>query len=211
MAERFSFEATARGVRRVRFDAGADVVARGGRRHVERARRELAEYLRGERSYFSVPLDLGELPPFQATVLAQARRIRFGDVDSYAAIARRIGHPHAARAVGNALGANPAPILVPCHRVVRSDGTWGHFAFGGAMKTALLALERATPALVGSTTTRIACWRGCPHERRIRGDRRVTFRSSADARRAGYRPCRVCCPDPLSGPQQRRADDRSRT
>jgi methylated-DNA-[protein]-cysteine S-methyltransferase len=210
LVERFSFETTARGVRRVRFDAGADVVARGGGRHVDRARFQLAEYLGGTRSYFSVPLDLGHLPPFQASVLAEALRIPFGDVDSYAAIARRIGHPHAARAVGNALGANPAPILVPCHRVLRSDGTWGHFAFGGAMKTALLALERGTPALVGCTTTGILCWRGCPHERRIRDDRREMFRGFADARRAGYRPCRVCCPEPLSG-RPRRGDGRSRT
>ncbi len=189
---RFSFEATARGLRRVGFDDGGDVAPRGGLRHVERARTELAEYLAGRRAYFSVPLDPGELPSFQASVLAEALRVPFGQVDSYAAIARRIGQPHAARAVGNALAANPAPIFIPCHRIVRTDGTWGHYAFGGALKTALLALERSTTPLVGSTRTRIVCRRGCPHERRIADDHRRVFTSLAAARAAGYRPCRDC-------------------
>ena len=61
---------------------------------------------------------------FQSRVLAEALRIPFGDVDSYAALARRVGHPRAASAVGNALGANPVPVIVPCHRIVRGDGTW---------------------------------------------------------------------------------------
>jgi O-6-methylguanine DNA methyltransferase len=115
-------------------------------------------------------------------------------VSSYAALARRIGHPRAARAVGNALGANPVPVLVPCHRVIRGDGTWGHYAFGAALKTRLLALERATPLLVGSTSTRIVCRRGCRNEQRIGENRRVVFASVADAAGVGYRPCQDCRP-----------------
>jgi O-6-methylguanine DNA methyltransferase len=194
LAPRLSFEATVRGLRRIRLDGGADVAAGGGRRHLERARREMLEYLDGRRTYFSVALDLAALPPFQAMVLAAAMRIPFGRVDSYAAIARRIGRPLAARAVGAALGANPVPIVVPCHRIVRSDGTWDRYALGGPIKTALLALEHSVPALVGCATTRIVCHRGCPHERRIGEDRRVVFASLAEARRAGYRPCRGCRP-----------------
>src|SRR5207302_595083 len=87
------------------------------------------------------------------------------EVDSYSALARRVGHPRAASAGGNALGANPVPVIVPCHRIVRGVGTWGHYAFGGAMKTQLLRLERTTPALIGCTCTRIICRRGGPRDR----------------------------------------------
>ena len=127
-------------------------------------------------------------------MLAEARRIPFGETESYAELARRIGRPRAARAVGNALGANPVPVIVPCHRVIRGDGSWGHYAFGGEMKTRLLALERATPALVGCTSTRIVCRRGCPHERRVAESNRVVFASIPDAQSVGYRPCRTCRP-----------------
>jgi methylated-DNA-[protein]-cysteine S-methyltransferase len=150
------------------------------------------EYLAGRRTYFSVPVDLEGLGEFQARVLAQAARIPYGETASYAELARRIRHPRASRAVGNALGANPVPIVIPCHRVIRGDGTWGHYAFGGAMKTALLKLERTTPALVGSDTTRIVCRKGCAHEQRIGEAHRVVFASVADARTVGYRPCKIC-------------------
>jgi len=105
-----------------------------------------------------------------------------------------VGHPRAARAVGNALGANPVPVIVPCHRIVRGDGTWGHYAFGGAMKTQLLRLERTTPALIGCTSTRIVCRRGCAHEQRVQEANRIVFASVSDAASVGYRPCRVCRP-----------------
>jgi len=190
---RFAIEASDRGVLRLAYGRSRDVATRGGRRHVERAREELLEYLGGRRTFFTVPMDLA-VPPFQAKVLAAADRVPFGEVTSYAELARRIGHPRAARAVGNALGANPVPIFLPCHRIVRGDGTWGHYAFGGALKTRLLALERATPALVGSATTRIVCRHGCPHEQRIAEANRIVFASVADAAGVGYRPCRHCRP-----------------
>lgn len=194
VAGRFHFEANERGIARLAYGRGRDVAAGRGRRHVEQARAELAEYLAGRRTFFTVPVDLGGVAEFQGRVLAEARRIPFGEVESYAALARRIGHPRAARAVGNALGANPVPVLVPCHRVIRGDGTWGHYAFGAALKTRLLELERTTPVLVGCTSTRIVCRRGCPAEQRIGEDRRVVFASVADAAGVGYRPCRVCRP-----------------
>lgn len=193
LVARFAIEASDRGVRRLAYGRGHDVATRAGRRHLERAREELTDYLAGRRTYFSVPVDL-EVPPFQAKVLAAADRVPFGEVASYAELARRIGHPRAARAVGNALGANPVPIFLPCHRIVRGDGTWGHYAFGGALKTRLLALERATPALVGCATTRIICRRGCAHEQRIAEPNRIVFASVADAVGVGYRPCRRCHP-----------------
>ena len=190
---RFTIEASDHGVRRLAYGRGHDVATRAGRRHLERARKELAEYLAGRRTFFTVPTDL-EVPTFQAKVLAAADRVPFGEVTSYAELARRIGHPRAARAVGNALGANPVPIFLPCHRIVRGDGTWGHYAFGGALKTRLLELERATPALVGSATTRIVCRHGCAHEQRIAEPNRIVFASVADAGGVGYRPCRRCRP-----------------
>jgi methylated-DNA-[protein]-cysteine S-methyltransferase len=194
LAERFTLQASDAGIRRLGYGRGRDVATRGGRRHLARARRELAEYLAGARSFFTVPLDLAGLPPFQARVLAAAARVPFGEVTSYAELARAVGHPRAARAVGNALGANPVPIIVPCHRIVRGDGSWGHYAFGGALKTRLLALERATPTLVGSASTRIVCRRGCPHAARIGPAREIVFATLDDARSVGYRRCRVCRP-----------------
>jgi O-6-methylguanine DNA methyltransferase len=193
LAGRFAIAAGDRGVQRLAYGRGRDTATRAGRRHLERAREELTEYLAGRRSFFSVPMDL-EVAPFQAKVLAAAAQVPFGAVTSYAELARRIGHPRAARAVGNALGANPAPIFLPCHRVVRGDGTWGHYAFGGALKTRLLELERATPALVGCATTRILCRRGCAHEQRIAERNRIVFASVEDAAGVGYRPCRRCRP-----------------
>ncbi len=189
---RFHIEAGERGVRRIVYGRGGDETTPGGRRHAARARAELAEYLAGRRTFFSVPVDLAGIGDFQARVLAAAARIPYGDTTSYAGLAEAIGHPKASRAVGNALGANPVPIVIPCHRIIRGDGTWGHYAFGGPMKTALLELERRTPALVGCTSTKIVCRRGCAHEQRIGEGNRVVFASVDDAKSVGYRPCRVC-------------------
>jgi methylated-DNA-[protein]-cysteine S-methyltransferase len=190
---RFRVEATERGVSRLVYGPGGEHgTSPAARRLAGRARTELAEYLAGVRTFFSVPVDVAGMGDFQHRVLAEAARIPYGDTRSYAELARAIGHARASRAVGNALGANPVPLIVPCHRVIRGDGSWGHYAFGAKMKTALLTLERRTPALVGSTTTRIVCRRGCSHEQRIRESNRVVFASVADARTVGYRPCKVC-------------------
>ncbi|PYN62043.1 MAG: cysteine methyltransferase [Candidatus Rokuibacteriota bacterium] len=195
LAGRFRIEATDRGVTRLYPGRGVLAESARARRHAAQAVEELGEYLAGRRAFFSVDVDLAGVAPFQARVLAEAGRIPFGETESYAELARRIGRPRAARAVGNALGANPVPVIVPCHRVIRGDGSWGHYAFGGEMKTRLLALERATPALVGCASTRIVCRRGCPHEQRVGEANRVVFASVPDARSVGYRPCRACRPD----------------
>jgi O-6-methylguanine DNA methyltransferase len=88
----------------------------------------------------AVPLDMGGTP-FQRAVWKAAAAIPRGETRTYAQIARAVGRPGAARAVGQALGANPVPLLVPCHRVIASDGTLGGFAGGLDLKTRLLALE----------------------------------------------------------------------
>jgi hypothetical protein len=82
--------------------------------------------------------------------------------------------------------------------VIRGDGSWGHYAFGGALKTRLLALERTTPLLVGSATTRIVCRVGCVNDHRVQENNRVIFASVADAAGVGYRPCKICKPRDLS-------------
>jgi len=190
-----AIEASDRGVTLVRPGGRArPAVSRAAKRLVGRARDELFDYLEGRRSFFSVPVDFSRLGPFQREVLALTHRIPFGETRSYSWIARIIGRPEARRAVGTALGRNPVPIIVPCHRVLRSDGALGGYAFGLSMKTRLLGLEQATPMLEGCSTTRVVCRVGCRAGRRMRDDSRVVFASVADARSVGYRPCAVCRP-----------------
>jgi O-6-methylguanine DNA methyltransferase len=194
LEKRLGIEASADGiclVRAARVDAPA---TRAARRLVEQAREEIAEYFRGQRAFFTVPVDLSATPDFQRRVLEAARAIPFGEARPYAWVARRIGHPHAVRAVGTALGRNPVPLIVPCHRVWRSDGGLGGYLFGAGCKRELQALERRTPVLEGSSSTRIVCRVGCAYGRRVRQDHRVVFASVEDARSVGYRPCRVCRP-----------------
>lgn len=111
--------------------------------------RELSEYFRGDRSAFDLPVDLSSLSDFERRVLEAARRIPFGQVVPYSELARRIGKPRAARAVGNALGHNPVAIVVPCHRVVRRDGGLGGYTGGLEYKERLLAIEGRSDLLAG--------------------------------------------------------------
>jgi O-6-methylguanine DNA methyltransferase len=159
-----------------------------------RARRQLAEYFRGERAVFQLPVDLQHCGDFERAVLAAAAKIPYGEVRSYKWVAEQMGSPRAARAVGNALHKNPLPIVIPCHRVVKSDGGMGGYAFGEAWKTRLFILERDTVPYVGCSTTRIVCYRGCHHERRISDNNRILFVHLNEAIESGYRPCTVCQP-----------------
>jgi methylated-DNA-[protein]-cysteine S-methyltransferase len=104
--------------------------------------REIEEYFAGRRRAFDVPLDLQLSHGFRRTVLAHLPEIAYGTTASYAAIARAAGHPRAVRAVGSACASNPLPVVVPCHRVVRSDGTIGQYIGGAEVKERLLTLER---------------------------------------------------------------------
>ena len=151
--------------------------------------------------------DLRDASPFQRAVLDKALEIPRGEVRSYSWIAREIGRPAAVRAVGTALARNPVPVLIPCHRVLRRGGDVGDYAFGSAMKTALLEHERVDlPRLrslarrgvrfTGSDTTRIFCEPTCHNARRTTSAHEVVFADAATARVAGFRPCRVCRPAP---------------
>lgn len=104
-------------------------------------RRELEEYFAGSRRTFDVPVDLALAAPFGREVLRACARIPFGTTSSYGAVAADAGRPSASRATGNALGANPVPILVPCHRVLRTGGGIGGYTGGLAIKEHLLTLE----------------------------------------------------------------------
>jgi O-6-methylguanine DNA methyltransferase len=191
---KLAIEATSRGISLVRTGRAGKPATAAARRLAEQAREEIHEYLRGQRAFFRVPVDLVAVPDFQRKVLEAARLIPFGEARPYAWIAARIGHPRAVRAVGTALGRNPVPLILPCHRVWRSDGGLGGYIFGAAVKDRLAALERATPVLEGCTSTRIVCRVGCIHGRHMRPDNRVVFASVDDARSVGYRPCKRCRP-----------------
>ena len=114
-----------------------------------KAQKELRSYLRGRSRSFSTPCDLRGLPAFTHTVLKAATQIPYGHVRSYRWLAQRIGKPRAARAVGNALARNPIPIIIPCHRVVRSNGTLGGYALGTALKKRILEMEKKHSRLQG--------------------------------------------------------------
>jgi methylated-DNA-[protein]-cysteine S-methyltransferase len=109
------------------------------------AARQVGEYLAGRRNAFDVPVDLSASTDFQRQVLLAACQIPRGQVRTYSDLARQIGRPKAARAVGQALGSNPVPIVVPCHRVLAADGSLRGYSGGGgiATKERLLRLEGA--------------------------------------------------------------------
>ena len=103
--------------------------------------RELDEYFAGARRTFGLAVDLTLAAPFGREVLQACARIAYGTTSSYAAVAADAGRPSASRATGNALGANPVPIVVPCHRVLRTGGGIGGYTGGPALKEHLLGLE----------------------------------------------------------------------
>jgi methylated-DNA-[protein]-cysteine S-methyltransferase len=112
-------------------------------RRLEPAAREIEEYFAGRRRTFDLPLDLRLASGFRRAVLDHLPEIGYGTTASYAAVAAAAGSPRAVRAVGTACATNPLPVVVPCHRVVRSDGTLGQYAGGVEAKRALLDLEAA--------------------------------------------------------------------
>jgi len=112
-------------------------------RRLDKAARELDEYFAGKRRAFTVPVDLQLAHGFRRAVLVHLREIPYGATESYTAVARAAGHPTAVRAAAGACSHNPLPVVVPCHRVVRSDGTLGEYLGGPAAKRTLLAMEAA--------------------------------------------------------------------
>ncbi|MDO0974962.1 methylated-DNA--[protein]-cysteine S-methyltransferase [Mycolicibacterium frederiksbergense] len=104
---------------------------------------EIEEYLAGRRTEFDLPLDLRLADGFRRQVIEHLREIGYGRRESYATVAAAVGNPKAVRAVGSACARNPLPLVIPCHRVVRTDGSFGQYAGGMAAKATLLELEAA--------------------------------------------------------------------
>jgi methylated-DNA-[protein]-cysteine S-methyltransferase len=115
-------------------------------RKLDEVRRELDQYFTGSRHEFEVPIDWRLTHGFGRRVLRATARIPYGGVSSYKQVAAAAGSPRGSRAAGNALGANPIPIVVPCHRVLHSGGGLGGYTGGVERKQLLLAVERRVPA-----------------------------------------------------------------
>jgi len=114
-------------------------------RRTDAARRELNEYFAGDRHRFDLPLDWSLVRGFAEGVLRATASVPFGSVTTYQQMAEAAGSPRASRAAGNALGSNPIPIVVPCHRVLHSGGGLGGYAGGLDRKRYLLSLEGSLP------------------------------------------------------------------
>jgi O-6-methylguanine DNA methyltransferase len=150
--------------------------------------------------------DLRGLSEFERAVLQKAVEIPGGEVRPYSWIAREIGHPEAVRAVGTALGKNPVPLLIPCHRVVRADGTLGQYSMGGSrVKRALLEVEGVEPKTIeelaargirylGNERSRAYCYPTCGGTHSLVRSNKVPFHSAREAFAAGYHPCADCRP-----------------
>lgn len=153
-----------------------------------------------------VPVDLRSVTTFQKTVLMEAAGIPRGEVRPYGWLAKQVGNPGAARAVGSTMARNPIPLIIPCHRVVRSDGHIGAYSLGGAEnKRQLLGVEGAAPddleqlasrnvRLQGNSSTGIVCHPTCRAIRRSKRSNVIDFRDLPTAEEAGYRPCQLCRP-----------------
>jgi O-6-methylguanine DNA methyltransferase len=171
--------------------------------------RSIGRRLSGDRRVW-IPLDLRGHTPFEVAVWTKALEIPRGEVRPYGWIAAEIGRPKAVRAVGTALAHNPVPLVVPCHRVVRSDGMIGQYSMGGPdAKRRVLASEgldthwleaeaAAGKRFTGSDTTHIVCHPTCRDARRVTDRHRVSFPSLRAAAAAGYRPCKHCRPVALA-------------
>jgi methylated-DNA-[protein]-cysteine S-methyltransferase len=143
---------TDRGLCKIAYrpDAALDELAAGfGARvlripkRVDPVRRELDEYFDGKRQSFDLVTDLSPVPEFHRLALHELALVPYGEVTTYGALAAKVGRPNAARAIGGAMNRNPIPIVLPCHRVVGSDGRLVGYAGGLDRKEMLLRLEGA--------------------------------------------------------------------
>ncbi len=161
---------------------------------------------RGKPAQGEIRFDLEGLTEFEQAVLKKALEIPRGQVRPYGWIAREIGHPEAVRATGSALAKNPVPLLIPCHRVVRSDGTIGNYSMGGTRaKKRILTAEGAAPETIeqlaatgvrylGNEKKRYFCYPTCGGIESLIRENTVRFHSAQEALEAGFRPCGDCRP-----------------
>ena len=153
-----------------------------------------------------LPVDLGTVTDFQERVLRTTATIPKGEVRPYGWVAREVHRPQAVRAVGSAVARNPIPLIIPCHRVVRTDGHIGNYSLGGPHnKVELLEHEGASPdwledlasrrvRVQANMATRVFCHPTCHVIRSAPAEVMVDFRSPSDAGAAGHHPCQECRP-----------------
>jgi O-6-methylguanine DNA methyltransferase len=171
--------------------------------------RELVRTIKAEGRQ-TLPYDLRGLSEFERAVLRKALEIPTGEVRSYSWIAREIGHPGAVRAAGSVLARNPVPLLIPCHRVVRSDGHLGKYSLGSDRnKRLLLEVEGAQPDLLerlassgvrflGNAEKKYFCFPTCGGIQTLVLTNKVLFGSQREAVEAGFHPCKDCRPLPVA-------------
>jgi len=171
----------------------------------ERIGREIERYLAGDMHALDRPVDLSLVrSDFQRRALMRLRRtIPPGSVITYQGLAAAVGAPSGQRAIGNTMATNPVPLYVPCHRVIRSDGTIGNYGGGVARKIKLLRAEgfsvnrdHRLPAssVMGHLVTHIFCRPQCHAAMRASRAKSVIFANSGRARSAGLRACKLCHP-----------------
>ncbi len=173
-------------------------------RAAQSAGAEIRRFLNGERSALSRRADLTLVEsPFQRRALKRLCRLPAGSVVTYRGLAEAVGAPRSQRAIGNTMASNPVPIYVPCHRVVRSDGTVGHYGGGIERKVKLLRaegfsigrdLQLHARTVLGHPGTHVYCRPECAAGQRTHHSRLLRFADCESARRAGMRPCGFCRP-----------------
>jgi methylated-DNA-[protein]-cysteine S-methyltransferase len=183
---------------RLKFDPVED------ERVAEQVGDQIRRFLAGQHDALGYRADLSLVAgEFQRRALEQLAEVPCGAIVTYHALAATIGAPNAQRAVGSAMAANPIPIYVPCHRVVRSDGVIGHYGGGTRCKVELLraegfaidkSLKIPADAVCGHRQTRIFCRTDCAAARRADPARMLIFASPRSALEAGMRACKLCHP-----------------
>lgn len=172
--------------------------------------RELARYFGGDFSVLGHEVDLVMVESeFQRRALMRLREVPIGSVITYQGLATAVGEPDAQRAIGNTMASNPIPIFIPCHRVIRSDGTIGNYGGGVKNKITLLrnegfalgssarmpsSLRMPPSAVMGHRHTHIYCRPECSAAKRADPRRSLIFADARHARDAGLRACKLCKP-----------------
>jgi methylated-DNA-[protein]-cysteine S-methyltransferase len=183
---------------RGKFDVVEDQAA------AERIGEEIRRFVAGDREALTHDIDLSLVESdFRRRALTKLRKVPLGSVVTYQGLARALGAPDAQRAIGSAMGSNPVPIYVPCHRVIKSDLSIGNYGGGVERKLKLLRAEGfavgkdlrvPVRAVMGHQRTHIYCRPQCPAAKRADSGRMYIFADSARARGAGLRACKICRP-----------------
>ncbi len=167
-------------------------------------RHYIDRYFAGDLRVLAHPVDLSLVSSeFQRRALTRLRSVPPGAVITYQGLAAAVGDPSAQRAIGNTMASNPIPIFVPCHRVIKSDGTIGNYGGGVERKIVLLKnegfvvkrdLKLPERSVLGHQKTRIFCRPECSAAKRAGQSNQLIFADAAHARRAGLRACKLCRP-----------------